>query len=182
MLTSKLESILFLSNRPLAIKKLAVSVEAGEREVAEAIEVLKQKYNQEGSGVRLLSNGQEFQFTTAPENAVVVQKFIKEEGAGELTRPQLETLTIIAYRAPITKVELEQIRGVNCTLILRNLSMRGLIEFSGELTEPTTEFSLSMDFLRHLGLSSVQELPDYESLSRDSKIDELLQSSRQESA
>jgi len=66
--------------------------------------------------------------TTAKESSEIVEKFLKEELTGEMTRPQLETLTIIAYRGPMTKMEIEQIRGVNCSLILRNLLMRGLVE------------------------------------------------------
>ena len=94
--------------------------------------------------------------------------------AGELTRPSIETLTIIAYRGPITKPEIEQIRGVNCSLILRNLLMRGLVEESESVERLQPVYAISADFLRHLGLHAISDLPDYATLHGDEKISQLL--------
>jgi segregation and condensation protein B len=174
MLTTKIESILFISNKPLTASKLAELVDGPEPEVEEALKSLTEKYSADDSGIKLMTNGAKYQLVTAQASAEAVNKFVKDEIVGDLTRPQLETLTIVAYRGPIKKSELEQIRGVNCTLILRNLLMRGLVEGTGDLGELTSEFSLTLDFLRHLGISSSKDLPDFENLSRDSKIDELL--------
>ena len=81
---------------------------------------------------------------------------------GELTRPQLETLTVIAYKSPITKSEIEQIRGINCTMILRNLLMRGLIiEEEGTLE---SVYTVSLETLSLLGITKVEDLPDYQKL------------------
>jgi segregation and condensation protein B len=98
---------------------------------------------------------------------------VKDETTGELTRPQLETLTVIAYRGPVSKAELEQIRGVNCTMILRNLMMRGLIN---EQTENgVAQYAVAMEFMSFLGAASAAELPDYEMLRRDKRIEDILE-------
>ncbi len=109
-----------------------------------------------------------------PDHAELVASFLKDETSGELTRPALETLSIIAYRQPITKPELEQIRGVNCSLILRNLLLRGLIEDKEDSKRMQTVYRVTMDFVRLLGLSSMDQLPDYQSLREHPHIDDVL--------
>jgi segregation and condensation protein B len=125
--------------------------------------------------VRILHNGSEVQMSTSPDNARLVQDFLKDETTGELTKPSLETLTIIAYRGPVTKAELEQIRGVNCSLIIRNLLMRGLVEAQGEPYDPQTTFRVTMDFLRFLGVAGVEELPEYDKLRSHENVVRILE-------
>ena len=166
MLQSKIEVILFVAGKPLSIKKLAEVSGTKTKEVEAVIKVLTERYNNNESGVRLVQSGNEVQFMTSPDHAKLVRDFLKSDITGELTRPQLETLTVVAYRQPITKPELEQIRGVNCSLILRNLMMRGLVK---EVEKPESLLPLyeaTMDYLRHLGLRSVNELPDYNDLHK----------------
>jgi len=175
MLRSKVESLLFIANRPMSVKKVAEFLGADKEEVRRAVDELAELYNQEGRGIRVMRHGGEVQMTTAPDNAKAVQEFIKDETTGELTKPSLEALTIIAYRGPITKPELEQIRGVNCSLILRNLMMRGLVESDGEPGQPQTTYRATMDFLRFLGVSGVEELPDYEKLRSHESVVKVLE-------
>ncbi len=175
MLTSQIESLLFVSARPMSMKRLAEACGASKEEVSAALDELMAVYNVEGSGVRLLHNGSEVQMSTSPDNARLVQDFLKDETTGELTKPSLETLTIIAYRGPVTKAELEQIRGVNCSLILRNLLMRGLVEAQGEPYDPQTTFRVTMDFLRFLGVAGVEELPEYEKLRSHENVTRVLE-------
>lgn len=113
--------------------------------------------------------------TTAPEHAELVASFVEEDLHGELTRPQLETLTVIAYRGPITKSELEQVRGVHCGLILRNLMMRGLIQTEEDPTKLQMVYTVTMDFLRTLGVASLAELPEYETLHTAEAMNRLLE-------
>lgn len=160
-LHSKLEAILFLAARPLTIKRLAEITEAEVKDVEAALKEIAERYNREGSGVKLFQQGREYQLATAPEASKLVAKFLQEEVAGELTRPSLETLTIIAYRGPITKPELEQIRGVNCSLILRNLLIRGLIQEEADVVTKMTKYSVTLDFLKHLGVQKIDDLPEY---------------------
>lgn len=163
-LVSQIESILFVASKPLNHKKIAKAMDVGESAVEEALQVLTAKYNTGDSGVSLLQNNDEWQLVSNPENRSSAEKFLKAEVSGELTRPQLETLTVISYCGPITKPELEQIRGVNCALIIRNLLMRGLVKENEDSANLLPTYEVTMDYLRHLGLNSLAELPDYETL------------------
>lgn len=173
-LKSQLESLLFVAAKPLTLKQLAEWLEVKPEKVSEACRVLAEDYKQQARGVNLTQNADKYQLVSSPNNAAVVQKFVQEETGGELSRPSLEALTIIAYRGPIAKFALDRIRGVNCALILRNLLIRGLIEAKDEKGE--TYYSVSLDFLRFLGVGGVAELPDYERLHTEEIIDAMLES------
>lgn len=158
---SKIESILFVASKPLSIKKIATVLDSNESEVSSAVDQLRAKYNNQNSGIVIMLNGQEVQMMASPDNKEIAENFIKSEVSGELTRPQLETLTVVSYCGPITKPELEQIRGVNCGLILRNLMLRGLIKETESGLNLLPAYEATMDYLRHLGINSLTELPDY---------------------
>lgn len=169
-LISKLESILFVASKPLGIKKLAKVLGVEEQNILEILENLRVKYNQPESGIILLQNNNEWQLVSNPDNREAAENFLKAEVSGELTRPQLETLTVVAYCGPITKPELEQIRGVNCSLILRNLMMRGLVKEVDDPMNLLSTYEVTMDYLRHLGINSLKELPEYDKLHRHENI------------
>jgi len=171
---SKIESLLFVSTRPLSDKKIAELIGDKLDEVKKRLEELFEEYKSRDGGIVLLKNGNEYEFASAPSNAEIVGTFLKEETEGELTRPQLETLSVIAYRGPITKPELEQIRGVNCSLILRNLLIRGLVEEESEKIGEQ-KYKISFEFLKFLGAKSVEELPDFQKLSSNEIIQNILQ-------
>ncbi len=174
LLEKKIESLLYISNKPLSIKKLAELTGTTPENIENSLSVLSDKYNTDTSGLRIMRNGNMLQFATSPDAKEVVEEFLKSETSGEITRPQLETLTIIAYLGPILKEEIEHIRGVNCTLILRNLMIRGLVESSSHGPEKQTKYSVTLDFLRFLGIDSVNQLPDFDKLSRHEHIETLL--------
>lgn len=174
-LTSKIESLLFIASKPLSLKKIAELLDVEKEEAALAVNDLKEKYNQEGNGIKILQEKEEIQMATDPQNSNLVKEFIKDETTGELTRPSLEALTIIAYRGPITKLELEQIRGVNCSLILRNLLLRGLIKEEEDKEKLQNVYSITFDFLRFLGVENVAGLPDYEKLHSHNLLEKLLE-------
>ncbi len=173
-LQSKIESILFVATRPLGPKKIGKLVDAKPDEVTVALAKLMEIRNTDESGLHLIEQNGKYQMVTAPANAQVIESLVKEEVSGELSRPSLETLTIIAYRGPITKPEIEQIRGINCSVILRNLLMRGLILEEDDADRLQPIYKLSSDFIRHLGVHSVEELPKYDELKVDESIDEVL--------
>lgn len=174
-LKSKIESLLFISNKPLMIKKLAELTKSDSAKVKEVVNDLMAEYNQKDKGVQIAKIGSKVQMITNSENSKVVKDFIKDETTGELTRPQLEALTIIAYRGPITKAELEQIRGVNCSLILRNLMIRGLIEEKQDRKKMQITYNITFDFLKFLGINEAAELPEYEKLSSDETLEKVLE-------
>lgn len=174
-LRSKLESLLFISPRPLTVKRLAELAGAEGAAVETELTALAERYNANDSGLNLLRHANSVQFVSSPLNSKLVTDFIKEEQAGELTRPALETLTIVAYRGPISKIQLDTIRGVNCALILRNLMIKGLVEAKGASKDKhQTTYHVTMDFVRFLGLNQISELPDYEKLNRDENLEQLL--------
>ena len=172
---SQLESLLLVVSKPLAIKDLARLLSAKDKELEQAIKDMQEKYNQDDCGIHVAVNNKKIQLTTNPKNAKVLREYFKDQITSELTKPSLETLTIIAYRQPVSKEELEQIRGVNCSLILRNLLIRGFIESQEGQSGLVTNYSLTIDFLQHLGVNSVEELPDYEKLNSDENLQTLLQ-------
>ena len=171
---SQIESLLFISARSMAAKQLAAAIGINAKEAAVAADELVDIYKKEKRGFQVIKNGADYQMVSAPENAKVIQEFIKDETTGELSRPSLETLTIIAYRAPITKIDLDRIRGVNCALILRNLFIRGLIEAKADKAKSETYYNVTLDFIRFLGINNINELPDYERLHKDDSLDRML--------
>jgi len=173
-LKSKIESLLFISNQPFTIRQLVNLIKEDKKKVEEAVAGLMADYQEANKGVIIQKIEDKIQMATAPDNAKLIKDFLKQETTGELSRPALETLTIIAYRGPIAKADIEQIRGVNCSIILRNLLIRGLVESKEDKKNMTTSYNITMDFLRHLGLSQQSELPDYEKLNSSDSINKVL--------
>lgn len=179
MLKTKIESLLFISPKPLNIKNLMTFLKKQNEvvkveEVKAVLDELKQKYDFPESGVQIINSGDDYQMTTNPSVSALVKSFIKEDMTGELTPASLEALTVIAYRGPISKAELEQIRGVNCSLILRNLLIRGLIDVNEDKTKMQSYYNVTVDFLKYLGINSTVELPDYATLHQVDTLDKLL--------
>jgi segregation and condensation protein B len=172
---SQIESLLFIAPKPLSQKDIGRLVNAKVEEVEKVIEELIADYGRRGGGIQIMRIGNNFQMSTAPANAELVQAFLKDEMTGELTRPSLETLTIIAYRGPISKPELEQIRGINCGLILRNLMIKGLIEEIEGSKNEEPRYNITFNFMRHLGISESKQLPDYEKLSKSEVFKKILE-------
>lgn len=134
----------------MSYKELAIAAGVDKEKVKVLLEKLSQRYKDSESGLALIVSGDKVQLFTSPEQAEVVAAYLNKEKQSDLTRPSLETLSIIAYRGPVAKMEIERIRGVNCSLIIRNLLIRGLInevEKSGEKF-----YEVSHDFLRFLEL------------------------------
>ncbi|MDP3964413.1 MAG: SMC-Scp complex subunit ScpB [bacterium] len=179
-LKSRLESILFVATKPVSATKLAELAQSDLENVSEALRQLQSEYNDARRGIQLISHNSKVQFMTHPDCREAVETYLKEEQFGELTKPGLETLTIIAYRGPVSKAALEQIRGVNCSMILRNLLIKGLVEAEDDKTSMQTLYSVTFDFLRYLGVSAVQELPDFEKLSRHESIEQVLEIGKEE--
>ena len=174
MVTATIEAVLFAAAKPLSTAELSKHLGISKEVVLEALEQITKERNVETSGIHLVEHNEKVQLVSNPALGEDVSKFLKKEASGPLTRPSLETLTIIAYRGPITKPEIEMIRGVNCSLILRNLLIRGYIDEKEDRERLQSVYALSMDFVRKLGISKVSDLPEYESFVNNEKISELL--------
>ena len=161
---AKIEALLFYHGEPIAIKKIAPVLEISEEAVREGVSVLKEKYQKdEASGLTLIFKGNEIQITTKPECASIFEDLVKDDLKEELTPAALETLSLVAYLGPLTRPEIDYIRGVNSSFILRNLLMRGIISREEEKGKGGLfRYSAGLDFLKHIGLDDVSKLPDYE--------------------
>ncbi len=168
-----LESLFFVSQKPLTVKELADFLKKDISEIQLEINNLINFYNESNSGIRIIESANKYQMASSPENAKLIQLFLQTEYSGELTPASLETLTIVAYRGPIRKTEIEKIRGINCSLILRNLLIRGLLEEKNSDSEDP-EYSSSLEFVKFLGLSSIKDLPEYKKFNKNEDIDKLL--------
>jgi len=168
-LISILEALLFVSGRPLRAKDLAKILELPEAEIKTALESLTVK-RKEG-GIILLENNGEYQLSTNSKYSTQVKNFLNAELREKLTDATVEVLAIIAYRQPISKAELEAIRGVNSQYSIRNLLMRGLVE---KIPNPNDArsflYQTTTEFLMHLGMNSVKELPEFEKLVENIKL------------
>lgn len=171
---ARVEALLFVAAKPLRLKEVCALSGLKTKEASEALEKLLEICRENKRGVALIKSGESYQMVSSPEQAEVVKAFIKDETTGDLSKPSFETLTIIAYRGPVSKLELDRIRGVNCGLILRNLLLRGLIETDFDKEKKETYYTVSLDFVKFLGLGTVEELPDFERLHADDTLDRIL--------
>lgn len=162
-LVSQLEALLFIYGDPLEFKKIVQILKAEEEEVRKAVKILAEELEKEGRGLSLMEDKDKIQLTTKPEFAKLLESVIKEELHENLTPAALETLSIVAYAGPLSRAELEYIRGVNSSFTLRNLLIRGLIERSPDPKRTNVFlYNPSFDVLRHLGISKAEDLPEYE--------------------
>jgi len=167
-----IEAMLFASGKPLSERKLADLTNKKADEVTAALDQLERSL--EGRGIMLQRYEKEVALVTDPDAAEFVSKVAKDEEQGELTRAALEALTILAYRGPMTRPELEQIRGVQSSMILRNLMIRGLVEQKEDVRLGQPTYAVTFDFLNHLGLKSIKDLPEYEELRGHTAIADML--------
>lgn len=166
---SQLESVLFYQSEPVSVKTLSGLLGAKPGEVSEALARLAEAYKERG--IVLVSDGEVWSLGTHPSNSALIEKLQKDEVSRELGRAGLETLAVILYRGPISRREIDQIRGVNSGFILRNLLIRGLIERAGDPPASTSEASRAgrsftykptLKLFEHLGVTGKEALPEYE--------------------
>ena len=183
-LTRIIEALLFSAQKPLSIREIITAMRGAENdpaseapnefarvrdaEVAAALEQLKMEYIQQGRGFQLIEKAEGWQLATDPAFAKWVRRLFPVPKPARLSAPGLETLAIIAYRQPITRADVEAVRGVNIDGVLQTLMERGLVKIAGRAEIPgrpllyeTTQF-----FLDHFGLRNLDELPNAEELRR----------------
>lgn len=174
-LISVLESVLFVSGEPVKKSKLLKILAVEGEGLEEALIFLSEKYQDEQSGLILLKKGEEVQLVSDPENAEFIEGLVKSELQDSLSSAAMEVVSIIAYRGPISKAEIEAIRGVNCAYTLRNLLLRGLIERNDNPNDSRGYvYMISFDFIKKLGIEDVKKLPEYDILSVDERINSII--------
>lgn len=161
-LTAQVEAILFVAPEPISPYQIGTILEQTPHTIENVLEELANHYR--GRGIRLQYHDNRVQLTSAPEAAEVIEHFLNIESTTTLSQAALETLSIIAYQQPITRPQIDAIRGVNSDGVLRTLLSRGLVEDVGRTEGPGRPilYSASSEFLRYFGLTSFDELPPLE--------------------
>ena len=161
-LKSAIEAIVFVSGSPVTLDKLTGVLEEATPEQIEAqVRLLQQEYIDRGSGLMLAEVAGGYQLATRPELFEWIRKFKTVKTTTRLSKPALETLAIVAYKQPITRSEVEAIRGVNIGGIMRNLMERRLVKIVGKKDVPGKPmmYGTSLDFLQYFGLKDLSALP-----------------------
>jgi len=162
-LQAKLEALLFLYGEPVKLKTLSEKLEVSQNETEAALMNLRSELQNENRGLAVFSSDDKYSLVTKPELSKIVQKVVKEEFDSELTAASLETLAIISYMGPCSRAEIDYIRGVNSSFILRNLSIRGLVDRKQDPNRSNAFiYNVSFDFLKHMGVLSVDSLPEHD--------------------
>ena len=161
-LAAQIESLLFVADEPISAHRLAEALEVTSGQVEEALHELASHYD--GRGLRLQTIDNCVQLTTAPEAAPSIERFLGLEARMHLSQAALEALAIIAYQQPITRAQIEALRGVNCDGVLRTLTSKGLIEEIGRLEQAGRPilYGTTFEFLQYFGLQDLAELPPLE--------------------
>ncbi len=157
--SASLEALLFVASGPVTLLQLASTLQINTGEVEAGLVELEVRLSH--SGLRIQHHAGRLQLTTAPEAAGVVERFLGLEAASRLSRAALETLAIIAYQQPVTRPEIDAVRGVNSDGVLKSLLGKGLVQESGRAAKPGRPilYATTPDFLSHFGLNKINELP-----------------------
>ena len=156
-----LEALLFASGEPLTIGAIAKATSLSEQNIREIIRELTANYRDRNSGIVIAEIADGFEMATDPELAAWIRRMKNVHVSNKLSQPSIETLSIIAYKQPITKVEVDQLRGVNSDAAVKSLLDKRLIKIIGKKESPGRPFlySTTSDFLQYFGLKNLTELP-----------------------
>lgn len=157
-----IEGLLFISgDEGLTLEELKNNLEIDIDELKNLIKELYKDYQSDERGIKLELLGNHFKLTTKPEHKNYYKKLIKNEENNKLSQAALETLSIIAYNEPISRLDIDEIRGVSTNYIIRKLVLKGLIEEKGKSDAPGRPilYGVTSNFLDYFGLGSIKELP-----------------------
>lgn len=163
-LKAVIEGILFAWGDPVDINDLNKVVNINKRDLKALLEEMESDYENEERGLRIVNINDSYQLSTKPENYEFISSFVSDKNKKNLSNASLETLSIIAYKQPVTKIEIEEIRGVKCDGTLKALSDYNLIEIVGKLDRigKPNLYGTTEEFLKKFGLSTIDELPPLE--------------------
>jgi len=162
---AQIEAILFASGDPVDTEKVGKFLKLSKKQFDKEIEVLTERYNFSGSGLQLIEKKGKIQLATKANLSESVAEFLGKALNEELSKATLETLAVIAYRGPVTRVQIEYVRGVNCSYALRTLALRGIIDRKDNpLDSRSYLYEVSFEFLKSLGLENVESLNKYKEL------------------
>lgn len=160
-----IESLLFASGHPQSYKKLEEVLGIAVSDIEILLKELAQDYENSKRGLRLVFLENKVQLVAAPNSVDIIKNLVKSDFEEDLSPAALEILAIIAYKGSLSRAEIENLRGVNCSFILQSLSIRGLIERKNNPADGRSYvYNVTFDFLKHLGLTKLEELPNYSDL------------------
>ena len=164
---SLIESLLFVADRTVTVDSLSTALDISVEDVEAALLALDTDC--QGRGIRIQRKGDRLQLVSAPEAGPQIQRFLGLEISGRLSTAALETLSIVAYRQPVTRAQIEAIRGVNSDSVLRSLVRRGLLEEAGRAQTAGLPilYGTTFEFLGQFGLQKLDDLPDWQELDRE---------------
>ncbi len=161
---SILEALLFINERPIEVGELTEVLEISRKETEAALEELSLEYKERSSGICIVKVAGGYQMCSSPDNETWVKKMYQERTKQKLSIASLETLAVIAYKQPVTRVEIEAIRGVNVDGVARKLSELGLIKIAGrkDVIGKPFLYITTRKFLEYFGINALKDLPKLE--------------------
>ncbi len=176
---SIIESILFVTGEPLSLRDIAINLEMPPRYVEEVLNEMILDYETSSRGIKLISIKDEYQLVTKSENSDYIQKLLKKNKRQSLSQASLESLAIIAYKQPITRIDIDEIRGVKSESAIQKLIEKNLIKESGRLDVPGRPilYSTTDEFLRQFELNDLKELPSLDLFDNTDDTEEILNES-----
>ena len=159
---SAIESMMFIWGEPLDVKDIADVFNIDKKEAYECCRELMEEYEQEGRGILIREVNKAFQFTTRPGNLPYIERLCTPTRHRRLSQSALETLAIVAYRQPVTKGEIESIRGIRCDRVMEGLVRKGLVRDVGrsEAVGRPILYGTTDEFLKQFGFETIRELPE----------------------
>lgn len=163
---SIIESLLFVWGEPLSVGKISKIIEIKPSTVERLLTEMKAQYLEEDRGIQIVEVNKQFQFATLKENYPYIEKLCTQSRSKGLTNSALEVLAIVAYKQPITKLDIEQVRGVNCDSAIQSLIERELVEVKGKLEKIGRPqiYGTTDVFLKSFGFKSLADLPQIDGL------------------
>lgn len=160
-LLSIIESLLFVSGEPLGVRDIAGILDCSIEDTEIVLEELKLSYEESARGIKLITINGMYQLVTKPQNSDFIQKLLKKNTRQSLSQASLESLAIIAYKQPITRIEIDEIRGVKSDSAIQKLIERNLVKEVGRLAVigRPIQYGTTDEFLRQFGLQDLKELP-----------------------
>jgi segregation and condensation protein B len=157
-----IECILFAAGDPLSLRELSEMTEINEKRIVKIIEDMNHDYNDSKRGLYIVEFNNKFQLSTKPEYGSYVKKLIKTEGRQNLSHAAMEALAIIAYRQPITRIDIDELRGVRSDRAIATLLEKGLIKEAGRMDTVGRPilYGTTEDFLKYFGFKNIKELPE----------------------
>jgi segregation and condensation protein B len=174
LMFSVIESLLFVSGEPLSAKDISKIIECNLEYTEELLNAMMVRYSDNLRGIKLIKVNDMYQLVSKPENSEYIQKLLGKNSRQSLSQASLESLAIIAYKQPITRIDIDEIRGVKSDKAIQRLLERNLVKEVGRLEVPgrPIQFGTTDEFLRQFGLGDLKEMPSIELFSEGEEKEE----------